>query len=408
MSGSKFSERLLLLILAAVQFTHIMDFMVMMPLGPQLMRIFSLQPDQFSLLVASYTFSAGVSGFIGAMCLDRFGRKRALLFCYAGFLLGTLACALAPNYHTLLAARILSGAFGGVSGSLVMTIVGDVVPLTRRAGAMGLIMTSFSVASVVGVPVGLWLAAHWSWHAPFIIIVVSGAGVWLMAARLLPPLREHLTAAKAASAHAKEPAPHPLGGLRELLTTRNTLLALLFGTLMVFGHFIIIPFLSPSLVANTGMAESELAYIYLVGGVASLLTAPWIGRLADRHGRTLLFAIMIFGALAPMYGVTHLGPAPLWLILIIAAAFFTFAGGRFVPGQAIITSAVPMRLRGSFMSLNSSTRDLSAGLASLLGGHIIEREASSGRLLHYNTLGWIAIVISLISLVAVRWVKAVE
>lgn len=406
MSGSKFSERLLLLILAAVQFTHIMDFMVMMPLGPQLMRIFNLTPDQFSLLVASYTFSAGVSGFIGAMCLDRFGRKNALLFCYAGFLLGTLACALAPNYHALLVARILSGAFGGVSGSLVMTVVGDVVPLTRRAGAMGIIMTAFSVASVVGVPVGLWLAAHWSWHAPFIIIVISGLGIWGMAARLMPPLREHLKAA--AEATTKPEAEAPVGGLKELLTTRNTLLALFFGTLMVFGHFILIPFLSPSLVANAGMAESELAYIYLVGGLASLFTAPWIGRLADRHGRPLLFAIMIFGALAPMYWVTRLGPTSLWIILLVAAAFFTFAGGRFVPGQAIITSAVPMRLRGSFMSLNSCTRDLAAGLASLLGGHIIEREASTGRLLHYPTLGWIAIIVSLISLIAVRWVRAVE
>ncbi len=406
MSDRSFSERLLLLLLAAVQFTHVMDFMVMMPLGPQLMRIFTLRPDQFSLLVASYTFSAGVSGFIGALCLDRFGRKRALLFCYGGFLLGTLACALAPNYPALLAARIISGAFGGVSGSLVMTIVGDVVPLPRRAGAMGLIMTAFSIASVAGVPAGLWFAVHWSWHAPFIMIVAIGVVVWLTTARLLPPLRWHLAAADAGTPGHRPPSP--LAGVRELLTTRNTLVALAFGILMVFGHFIIIPFLSPSLVANAGLAESQLAYIYLAGGLASLFTAPWIGRLADRHGKHKLFMIMILGALTPMYLMTHLGPTPLPWLLLLAAAFFIFAGGRFVPGQAIITATVPTRLRGSFMSLNSCTRDVAAGAASLLGGHLIVREAGTERLLHYSTLGWIAIIVSLASLFAVRWVKAID
>lgn len=186
---------MLLLFLAAIQFTHIMDFMVMMPLGPQLMRLFQIEPYQFGFLVASYTFSAGIAGLIAAFWVDRFDRKQALLFCYAGFILGTLACALAPTYHTLLLARVLSGAFGGVSGAIVLTVVGDVVPIHRRAGAMGIVMASFAFAAVAGVPVGLWLAAIWSWHAPFIIIVGVGSVLWVLCLFRFPSLRSHLAAA---------------------------------------------------------------------------------------------------------------------------------------------------------------------------------------------------------------------
>ncbi len=395
------SERALLLLLAAVQFTHIMDFMVMMPLGPQLMRIFQIDPSQFSLLVAAYTFSAGVAGLAGSLVVDRFDRKKALLFCYAGFLLGTLACALAPNYQALMLARVISGAFGGVSGSMVLTIAGDVVPLERRARAMGIIMASFSFASVAGVPVGLWLAAHWSWHAPFYIILFLGLAIWFLCVVRLPSMRGHM-------AKCDEQERHFLAGLGELLSTRNTLLALGFMVLMVLGHFIIIPFLSPSLVSNAGLAEHELSWVYFVGGAASLFSGPLWGRLADRYGRHLIFAITIFGALVPVYIITHQGLQPLFFVLTTAVFFFVFAGGRFVPGQAIVTSAVPARLRGSFMSLNSSVRDFAAGIASVIGGHIVTQDVATGKLLHFSTLGWMAITASIISIVIATRVKAVS
>lgn len=400
MSKPPLPERPLLLLLAAVQFTHILDFMVMMPLGPQLMRLFEIQPHQFSNLVASYTFSAAVAGLLGAFLVDRFDRKVALLFCYAGFLLGTLACALSPSYETLLMARIVSGAFGGVSGAMVLTVVGDIVPLERRASAMGIIMSSFALASILGVPVGLWLAATWSWHAPFLIVVALGSVVWLVTLMRFPSLRGHLAAA---GQHTKQ----AVAGLFELLTNRNTVTALGFMMVMVFGHFVIIPFLSPSMVANAGLAEKDLSYFYLAGGIASFLTSPLVGRMADRHGRLRLFAIMIVGALLPVYLITNQGPSPLAVIMVVAALFFVFGGGRFIPGQAIVTSAVPARLRGSFMSLNSSVRDLAAGAASLLGGHIVVKDALTGKLLHFPTLGWIAIAASLASVVLASRVKPV-
>ena len=397
------SERLILLLLATVQFTHIMDFMVMMPLGPQLMRVFQIEPSQFSMLVASYTFSAAVAGLVGAFFVDRFDRKTALLFCYLGFVGGTLACALAPTYETLLAARLISGAFGGVAGSVVLTIVGDVVPLERRAGAIGIVMGSFAFASVAGVPAGLWLAAHWSWHAPFLLIVALGVCVWLWCLMRLPSLRGHLIAE-----HAGRRTAQAWDGLKELLSNRNTLTALAFMSFLVLGHFMIIPFLSPSLVANAGLHEHELSWFYLAGGLASLSTSALVGRLADRYGRLKLFCVTILGALAPIYIITHQDRTPLAMVMFLAVLFFVFAGGRFIPGQAIITASVPPKLRGSFMSLNSSVRDLAAGGASLLGGHIIARDAITGKILHFPTLGWIAIVASLVSVVLASRVKPVS
>ncbi len=395
------SERILLLLLASVQVTHIMDFMVMMPLGPQLMDLFKIEPSQFGLLVASYTFSAAAAGIVGAFWVDRFDRRQALLFCYSGFLLGTLACALAPSYEMLLLARVLSGAFGGVSGALVMTVVGDVVPLERRAGAMGIVMSSFALASVAGVPIGLWLAAKWSWHASFLLIVGVGSVMWLVCLFRFPSLRGHLTADSGRRGVA-------LAGLKELVTNANTLTAMGFMSLLVLGHFMIIPFLSPTLVANVGVKIDELSWFYLVGGLASLMTASLIGRLADRHGRLRLFCVTIAGAIVPIYFITNQGPASLFTVLLLAAAFFTFAGGRFVPGQAIITSAVPQRLRGSFMSLNSSVRDMAAGVASLVGGSIVAKDAVTGKILHFPTLGWIAISASLLSILVGARVRPVS
>lgn len=401
------SERMLLLLLAAVQFTHILDFMVMMPLGPQLMRTFSLQPDRFGLLVASYTFSAAVAGFGAALVLDRFDRKPALLVCYAGFLAGTLGCALAPDYAMLLLARIVSGAFGGVSGALVMTIVGDAVPLERRAAAMGVIMASFSAASVAGVPAGLWMAAHWSWHSPFLMIAGTGAVAWMAAARWLPAQRAHLQAAASAGGATPRRAS-PLAGIREILTTANSLIALGFGVMMVFGHFIIIPFLSPSLVANAGVSERSLYLFYLAGGIATIATSTWIGRVSDAHGKHRVFSILVLCSVAPVYIITHLGPVSISAVIALAAVFFVFSGGRFVPGQALVTSAVPTRLRGGFMSLFSCTRDLAAGAATLVGGRIVTSEPDTGRLLHFGVLGWLAIAASLLSLLVVRLVRPVS
>lgn len=397
-SGSRLFA--LLLLLSAVQFTHIMDFMVLMPLGPLLMRLFVIEPDEFSLLVAVYTFSAGVAGIVGALFIDRFDRKSALLFLYGGFIVGTVACALAPGYHSLLVARVVSGAFGGVAGSMVMTIIGDLVPPEKRGAAIGMVMGSFSLASVVGVPAGLWLAAKWSWHAPFLLIAGSGLVVWLVVWVLFPSMGGHIEVVGVEGRRM-------LDSLREVLSHGNAVAAMLFMMCMVFSHFIMIPFLSPSLVANAGLAEGDLFLFYLAGGVASLVSSPLVGMLADRVGKQWVFVVVVVLGAVPVYLIANLGEVSLGVVMVLAAVFFMFAGGRFVPGQSIITGAVPAHMRGSFLSLNNSVRDFSAGVASLVGGQIVVRDLASGRLLHLPVLGWIAIGVSLVSVWLMVRVKAV-
>ena len=389
MTTSRYSERTLLLLLAAVQFTHILDFMVMMPLGEQLMREFAIGPGKFSQLVAAYTISAGVVGLLTAPFMDRFDRRKILLFVYAGFCLGTLACALSKNFETLLIARIICGAFGGVSGATLMAIVGDIVPPQRRASGMGVIMGAFATAAALGVPFGLYLAQKFRWEMPFFFVAGAGVIVWLVIYAGLPPVRAHL--------EGKDTPLHHFTEFFELLRDANAGRALIFYSAIVMGHFAIIPLLAPYLVSNVGLPENKLFLIYMVGGICSALTAPLCGKLADRYGRLKVFAILVLIAACVTLWIANSGPMPVWAILISAGMFFTFASGRFIPGQAILSLAVPAKRRGSFMSLSSCTRDLTSGVTSSLGGWMVTR-SPSGQLVGYDKLGWLAVVMSLIAL----------
>ncbi len=392
------SERLLLLLLAAVQFTHIMDFMIMMPLGPQLMRDLDIGPAKFASLVSGYTWSAGLVGLVATAFIDRFDRRPALLVMFAGFVLGTLACGFARHYESLLAARIVSGAFGGVSGALVMTIVADVVPPARRAAGIGLVMTAFSVASALGVPSGLYLAQTWEWETPFRLIAGLGTAIWLVALLGLPRLRAHLSA---------DPPPPRLKALAALAANRNVQWAMLFMASMVGAHFTVIPFLSPYLVANVGLPEKHLFAVYLTGGILTVFTGPLMGRLADRHGRLRVYRVVTVVASAVLLFLTYAPRLELPWVLLLAGLFFVFASGRFVPGQAIASLAVAAPQRGAFMSFSSCARDLISGLVSSLGGLIVTRSDHSAPLLGYHWLGWIAVACSLLSLWLARQVQEV-
>jgi predicted MFS family arabinose efflux permease len=391
------SERNLLLLLAAVQFTQIMDFMIIMPLGPQLMRELGINPQQFGGLISSFALTAGLVGLAAAPFTDRFDRRKLLLICYAGFTVGTLACGLADSGKSLLWARCICGAFGGVSGATIMAIVADVVPSERRARGMGIIMTAFSVAAALGVPFGLKIAQSWKWEGPFLVIAAVAALVWIGLFRILPPVRGHLRQGKVRSGK----------DFLELLRNANAWRGLALMMMMVCGHFTIIPYLSPFLVANVGLPEKNLFLIYLTGGLATIFTGPLVGRLADRHGKFRIYVILISGACVVIRLLTSVGPLPVWQTLLLAAFLFTFSSSRFVPGQATISLAVPPNRRGAYMSLVACSRDLASGLTAFLGSHIIEKGAD-GRLLYYNLLGWLAIGVSLCSLWIFRQVKAEE
>ena len=279
-------EKALLWTLAAINFIHIVDFMMLMPLGPQLMRLFEISPSEFALLVSSYTFSAGASSFFGAFILDRFDRKRILIWVYVGFTLGTLACALSPSYPILLLARVVSGIFGGLTSALILAIIGDVVPDERRGRAMGLVMSAFSFASVMGVPLGLFLASLSDWHTPFYILAALSIVSMGMIVKYIPSITGHV--------NSDVKRPHPFEVISRVTSNPNQMRAISLSIMMMLGQFMIIPFLSPYNVANVGFTELQLTYVYMAGGAFTMFTSPWVGKLADKHGKLKIFTIFIF------------------------------------------------------------------------------------------------------------------
>ena len=390
-------EKLLLFLLAAVQFTNILDFVIMMPLGPQLMPELGIGPRQFGLVISAYTFSAGITGLAAAFFLDRFNRKTALLALYLGFGLGTVACALAPGYGWLVVARVLTGAFGGVLGSLVLATVGDAVPEHRRGQAIGVVMGAFSVASVVGVPLGLYLASHFSWHLPFVVLGGLSLVIWAVIYFVMPDMRGHIG-----------PRAVPFGeraaAVFGLFGNPSVRFALLLTALMMLGHFSVISFMSPYLVSNVGFTNAQLSYVYLVGGAVTLVTSPLAGRLADRYGKVPVYTAFTLATLPVMLLLTRLTPAPLPQVLLMAALLFAVSG-RFVPATALATGVVPPQQRGSFMSLNSSVQQLAAGTAAYLAGLIVVKTAD-GPLLHFEWVGYLAVAGNLLSLLVVRRIGA--
>ncbi|MCY7409974.1 MAG: MFS transporter [Chitinophagales bacterium] len=386
-------EQLLLLVIALVQFTNIMDFMIMMPLGPQFMRTFNITPAQFSLLVSSYTISAGIVGFICSFFLDRFDRKKFLMVTYAGFAIGTLACALSSGYHILLAARIITGVFGGILGAQVLAIVGDSFEYSRRAFAMSFVSAAFSFASVFGVPFGLYMAVTFSWHMPFVVIFGFAVVVLFLIYKFVPELKSHL----------HDRSHHKTGAaVFSLFKDANLLMALLFMMLLVLGQFTIAPFIAPYMVYNVGFTEHQLTFIYLFGGAASIITSPVVGKIADKKGKLQVFIIAAALAIIPLYLITNMMRGSISYALIITTLFFVFISGRMSIAMTMITGTIDLKRRGSFMSINSSVQMLSAGIASLISGAIVT-QLPSKELVHYSYIGYIAIISSLLAiLVATR------
>lgn len=385
-------ERVLLFTLAGIQFAHILDFMVMMPLGPILMQELAIDAHEFGLLVSAYTFTAGFAGVLAAMFVDRFERKRLLLTMFALFALATLACGLAPNYATLLAARGLAGAFGGVLGSMVHTMVGDLIPFERRGRASGTIMTAFSLSTVAGVPLSLFLANHFGWRFPFFLIALLAVLLLLIGLKQLPLLRGHLPSAILGEAERT----HPLAAMRETLKNANHRRALAFMALLMLGGFTVIPFITIYATANVGIRQDDIPYMYLAGGFATFFTARWIGRLADAYGKVRVFRYVAFAALVPLFVQTHLPPVPLWIMVACATLFFILVPGRMGPAMAIMASAVEPRLRGTFLSLNGAVQNLFSGIAAYLGGLMITLEG--GRLIGYGNVGLLAMGATLLAI----------
>jgi predicted MFS family arabinose efflux permease len=393
-------ERALLFTLAGIQFCHIVDFMVMMPLGPVLLAELAIGAGEFGLLVSAYTLTAAVAGLLVAAFIDRFERKRLLLVTFALFALATLACGLAPGFASLLVARCAAGAFGGVLGAMVHTMVGDLIPFSRRGRASGTIMAAFSISTVAGVPLSLLLANQFGWRAPFVFIAALSALFLAIGWLRLPEMRGHLPEAE----DAVGTRAHPLAAMAEVLGDANCRRALIFMALVIASGFTVIPYITLYLVNNVGVALDQVPLIYLCGGIASFFSARWIGRLADRHGKVRVYRFVAFAALVPLLVLTNLPPVPLLPVLLCTTAFFVLMPGRMVPAMAIITSAVRPQLRGTFMSLNASTLQLASGAAAFAGGLIVTADASGG-LHHYEVAGLVAVAATLLAIRAVNGIR---
>ena len=380
-------ERLVVLILAAVQFTTIVDFMIVMPLGPQLMRTLGINPSQFGTIVSSYTFAAGAAGLVASSIVDRFARRTTFMVLNAGFLIGTLCCGLAPSYFWLVLARIVTGAFGGVIGGMSMAIIGDVFPEERRGRATGSLMTGFAIASVVGVPLGNYFGSEYGWHIPFFVLAAAGIPALLLTPLALPPL----------DAHVGKSHEHPLRSLAETFSHSNHLRAFTLIVTLMIGSFTVFPYLSPYLVANVGLSEKELSLAYFAGGALTLFTAPVVGKLADRYGKLTVYRIIAPFSMVLLLVITHLPRVPLLVALAVFGGLMMCNVGRMIPAMAMVTSSVEPRRRGGFLSANSSVQHVASGIGAFLGGEIVSQTPGEP-MQHFGVVGWIAAGATLISL----------
>ncbi|UGQ45364.1 MFS transporter [Massilia endophytica] len=374
-------ERLILWLLALTQFTVIMDFIVMMPLAPQLMQAFSISAAQVSGAVSAYAWCAGLSGLLAVTYIDRFDRKRMLLSVFLLFNLSNLACALAPSFHVLVLSRAFAGLTGGVLGAIVMAIIGDLIAPNRRGYATGIVMTSFSMAAVLGVPLGVSMAAKFGWQSPFYLLVVFSMVIWLMGASVLPPMKDHLG--------APVPLSQALPRLIGLFRVPAHLKAFALSMLNMFTGMLIIPFISPVLVGNLGVHPGDITWIYMAGGIATFFTSRMIGTWSDRAGKHRVYRYAAMFSILPTLAITHLPQLSLAALIVFFPFFMVSMSGRNVPMQALMTTIPEPQKRGAFLSANSALQQVGTGLGALVGGMWLTTDAS-GRIGGYGLNGWIA------------------
>lgn len=381
-------QKFVVALLAFLQFTLVLDFMILSPLGAILLKELSIGTRQFGLVVSAYAFSAAVSGILAAGFADRFDRKRLLLFFYAGFLVGTLLCGLAPSYEFLLGARIVTGLFGGVIGSVSFAIIADLFPLQARGRVMGFVQSSFAAAQVLGLPIGLFLANHLGWHAPFLLIVGLGALVGVVILLKLEPLTGHLEAAT----HR-----HPLRHLWKTASTPRYVVGFTATMLLATGGFMMMPFGSAFSVHNMGVPLEHLPMVYMVTGVVSMAGGPLLGRLSDRVGKYRMLVVSTLLCCAVVAWYTRFGISPLWLVILANCLMFLTISARMTSSMAL-TSAMPaLSDRGAYMAISSSMQQMAGGVAAWVAGLIVV-QTPSGLIEHYDILGWVVIAAMLLTM----------
>jgi predicted MFS family arabinose efflux permease len=377
--------------LVFLQFAVILDFMIISPLGAIIMPVLHVSPRQFGLVVSAYAFSAGVSALVAAGFADRFDRKRMLLFFYAGFVIGTLWCGLADSFRALLMARIVTGVFGGVIGSVLLAIATDLFASHQRGRVMGVIQTSFGASQVLGLPAGLYLSNHWTWHTPFLAIAAFGVVGGLIIAFGLRPVNAHL---------AERQERRAFLHLVHTVAEPRYVVAFVATAFLTIGGYVLMPFISAFTVHNIEIDLGSLPVIYLVTGLCTIVLGPLIGRAADAFGRIQVFLVGCAVSIIMVVTFTHLGPEPLPVVILVNVLMFVGIFSRIIPFQALVSSIPEPNKRGSFNAINSAIQQLAGGVASVVAGHIVSIGAD-GRLLHVPTIGYVIVGTTLTSAVLV-------
>ncbi len=380
----KFSkyERFVIVILALTVFTVVLDFMVLAPLGAQLLRILSISPAQFGLVVSAYAFSAGASGLLAAGFADRYDRKKLLLFFYSGFIVGTLLCGLANTYNLLLFARIFTGVFGGVISSISFAIITDIFIVEKRGRVMGFVQMSFGVSQVLGILLVLYLAHQFDWHAPFISIVILSVLIFLVILKWLKPVDAHLKVQSDKNAFVH---------MYHTITNKQYLLGFTAMALISIGGFLIMPLSSAYLVNNIKITDAQLPILFMFTGVFSLITGPLVGRWSDQFGKLTIFLIGSIITVVMVFIYTNMPVWPLYLVTIINVLLFIGVSSRMISGSALITQLPELKDRGAFMGVNSSLQQISGGVGSVIAGLIVVQN-TDGTLLHFDYVGYLTII----------------
>ena len=397
---AKFSsyQVFVIVILALTQFTVVLDFMVMSPLGDMLMKSMNLKTSQFGFAVSSYAFSAGISGLLTAGFADKFDRKKLLLFFYAGFILGTFFCSITTSYPMLIAARIITGLFGGVIGSVSMAIMADLFPIEQRGRVVVFMQMGFGASQVLGIPISLYIANVWGWQSPFLMIVILACIICAVIVIKLKPVNKHLLVKSDKNA---------LTHLMHTIQLRSYRIGFLATAVLSIGGFMMMPWGSAFAINNLHVTVHQLPILFMVAGISSLLVMPLIGRLSDQFDKFKLFAIASLWMIIMVVIYTNLTPVPFAFVLLMNVFFMIGILSRMTPAMAL-TSALPqMTDRGAFMSINSSLQQIAGGIAAAVGGIIVVQKDKFSPLEHYNTLGYVIVGITLISILLVYRVKKI-
>ena len=381
-----------IVLLTLTQFTVVLDFMVMSPLGDMLMKSMSLSTSQFGLAVSAYAFSAGASGLLTAGFADRFDRKKLLLFFYVGFIAGTLFCGLATTYPMLIAARIITGLFGGVIGSIALAIIADLFPIQQRGRAMGFTQMGFGASQVLGIPIGLYIANHWGWQSPFIMIVILATLTWLVVLVKMHPITKHLELKTERNAFSH---------LWNTMKLKYYRIGFLSTALLSLGGFMMMPWGSAFAINNLKVSYGQLPILFMASGLVALVVMPLVGKLSDRIDKVKIFFIAAIWTMVAIIIYTNLTAIPFWMVIAMNILLMVGILSRIVPAMALVSAIPKMQDRGAFMSINSSLQQIAGGIAAAVGGLIVVQKTKTSPLEHYDTLGYVISVIIIFNIIMI-------